>query len=1746
MAKKQDIQLRISAKNETTPAFNSVRKSYQNVQAGLKEFSEQAQKVEGTGKKAKAEAQALYNTLKNGLKAEDVKLAGVMDGLARGADSLGRSAKRNGAEIDYLQKRIERLNKIKARADVVVTSKTSAANAAAVARAEAATKLNDKLTRAKRSTKVAVEAGAAPEDLAKLREKERLIRAQIKANKELSASEKSLAMAQSRATGLSRATDTEISRKTRLLKLNEDIARQEARNARDSASADRRRREISKLEAMAPQQLAARGQRVPEGFTKYSSGFDRLAGAGLGMREAKQDAAGLEGALKGVANRLMAIAAVSTLVYTSLNQMGEVIGVFRNLQAFDSRMNFANSGDAAKTARDMDYVRASADKYGISLAKLTEDYARFAVAAQASGMKAKEVKVVFDGVMAAARVNKLTDDAISRSFYALQQMISKGTVSSEELRQQLGEAMPGAVAMFARALGYTSDTMGDFFKKLGDGQIMARDAVQKFGSFLSTEYAASVALAANSFEANLARFKSSIFDARAEFAKSGFMDGLSKGMAEVTAFFKSDAGKVWFRQLGQAAGSLVQAFAMIARYLPEIMIALSGLAAARVVSMTRGMIAGIAAAPTAAAVAGGAGVMGQSNPAQVGKATKAMQGLGKAVTGVGAALGGLPTLVAAVAVGGLMLWSNQNAQRLEKLSQQVDGGKALIREIQLAAQEAQGDVNAFASSLGTLRDMTKEQRATEMEGVRVAVVQTIDDLDSKINKGANANIDRNLSQDGLSFLNMAKRQRDIAAARQFESEIQAVRDQLVLGEKDAKAFGEAASEIGAKYKVPADIIAEIQSAATVFEMTAGGYKDVNNAAKVLNGTLDEQSAVMKEIADGSVVSDQMVEKYKEQADAVKRITENLKKLATEGSKLGQALSIEDEIAQSRAAIRSMHEDLKKTFDPVQYERLSARMAEAVQQNLSKIDGMSLNFTLSNSGVSTEYGSETAGYFRGQMPQASTPSSEAGQKIFNGLLERGLPEHLAKAFVINFQDESRLNPGIEESVANVHGTKGYGLGQWTGSRRTDLEKYAKSQSKPINDLEMQLDFLMTEVKGPERRAANEAMSADSVGKAADILVRKFFRPAKEHEVERSARYLRTGDDAVANLATDEERLDRPQIELSRTDQARIGTIDPFLKDLPKAISDPIAAAILASGREEELAKDNLFTATLAEGNIPDIVELLEDKGFGELATRIEESSAAAIAAASTTRRMEIYDEYQDLVKGLKNSFNGADLLEDGAMDRAVNERVSEVIKEVEALGGSLQELTGTTSDQAAKAAIAGEARIEAEKAFNAQLAEQAKKDAAAREKFIANAVDEEARTKQRADIEAMPDGQVKDRALAELKVKDMERTGNAALPSDVRASIAEAEFLRLQVATNEKLKKTADDDKKKAQEDRMEILQIELGQAEERLQFLRDQLAKARESGDAATERTVTDKIREEEAAVRSARDALIAYHTELATPQDRASAATLTRTSQSSVSLDTENLEAGQERVRESMRKTGDVISNSLTGSVSAFSQAVANGEGVWQSLAGAVKSAIAQMLIEIGQMIVQTIIANAIMTAMGFPPGGAQGAQGGMGGGGSGNMMGSFFGALFSAGMPTFHQGGVAGERGVRTSLADIASGGLRSNELIALVEEDEEIITRDDPRHRYNGGLKMKVRTYHSGGIAGMDADKVNRSIASTRTDLSKSVEMFQNPNSGASEPNVRVVNLFESSEMTNAGLSGPDGEKVVMNFVSKNRAKIRAMLK
>lgn len=135
------------------------------------------------------------------------------------------------------------------------------------------------------------------------------------------------------------------------------------------------------------------------------------------------------------------------------------------------------TGSTAVAAHDINFVKTVAQQAGLEFVNLATSYAKFTAAASVSGLTLNQTEKVFRGISLAASKMQLGTEQVNLTFLALEQMLSKGTVMTEELRRQLGDQLPGAFAIAAKAMDVSQAKLQDMLKK---GMIPAVEFVPKF------------------------------------------------------------------------------------------------------------------------------------------------------------------------------------------------------------------------------------------------------------------------------------------------------------------------------------------------------------------------------------------------------------------------------------------------------------------------------------------------------------------------------------------------------------------------------------------------------------------------------------------------------------------------------------------------------------------------------------------------------------------------------------------------------------------------------------------------------------------------------------------------------------------------------------------------------------------------------------------------------------------------------------------------------------------------------------------------------------------------------------------------------------------------------------------------------------------------------------------------------------------------------------------------------------------
>lgn len=153
-----------------------------------------------------------------------------------------------------------------------------------------------------------------------------------------------------------------------------------------------------------------------------------------------------------------AIFGVGTLIKKIVGAGEEMLSFERRLavlsnSVFKQTDQFKKLGSAQEAFKqEMKFLRTTALKTGQNFDTLGKAYIRMVPMAASAGIAISIVKDALIGTIGAGVVMGASNNEMKRAFIALGQVIGKGVLQMEELRQQLGEAMPNAMIIASDGL----------------------------------------------------------------------------------------------------------------------------------------------------------------------------------------------------------------------------------------------------------------------------------------------------------------------------------------------------------------------------------------------------------------------------------------------------------------------------------------------------------------------------------------------------------------------------------------------------------------------------------------------------------------------------------------------------------------------------------------------------------------------------------------------------------------------------------------------------------------------------------------------------------------------------------------------------------------------------------------------------------------------------------------------------------------------------------------------------------------------------------------------------------------------------------------------------------------------------------------------------------------------------------------------------------------------------------------------
>lgn len=249
-----------------------------------------------------------------------------------------------------------------------------------------------------------------------------------------------------------------------------------------------------------------------------SKSLDDMGEAGAGKA-----AEGLKKTQKGADEADKSVKSLSR----SVVNFGAVVAAFQlargfvamnlEFQAIQSTLTAA-TGDAAAAASEYQFLTEQANRLGLSIQALARPYAQLVAASKGTVLEGQATRDIFIAVAEAGSVLKWSASESERAMRAVQQMMSKGTISAEELRLQLGDVLPGAMQLAARAAGTTT---AEFQKMLANGEVLSGQFLPRFAEELRKTFGPGVEKSINSLSAEINRLKNNMFEFATAVGKAG-------------------------------------------------------------------------------------------------------------------------------------------------------------------------------------------------------------------------------------------------------------------------------------------------------------------------------------------------------------------------------------------------------------------------------------------------------------------------------------------------------------------------------------------------------------------------------------------------------------------------------------------------------------------------------------------------------------------------------------------------------------------------------------------------------------------------------------------------------------------------------------------------------------------------------------------------------------------------------------------------------------------------------------------------------------------------------------------------------------------------------------------------------------------------------------------------------------------------------------------------------------------------
>jgi tape measure domain-containing protein len=226
---------------------------------------------------------------------------------------------------------------------------------------------------------------------------------------------------------------------------------------------------------------------------------------------------------------LVALAAPKIIDFTR-QQGAAAMNEYIDANKQQTAMSYALGG-ATRGQQAYGYAKGVAKDLGIDQKSSIRGYSQLATATKGTSLEGQGAADLFEGLSSASTVLGLSADDTSGAMNALVQMMSKGKVQAEELRGQLGERIPGAFSLFAKAIGVSEAQLNKMMER---GEVIASATLPKFAAELKRTFGPDAANASQNMQSSMFRLQGQFQDLQVA-TMSAIAPALNEGISLVTS-----------------------------------------------------------------------------------------------------------------------------------------------------------------------------------------------------------------------------------------------------------------------------------------------------------------------------------------------------------------------------------------------------------------------------------------------------------------------------------------------------------------------------------------------------------------------------------------------------------------------------------------------------------------------------------------------------------------------------------------------------------------------------------------------------------------------------------------------------------------------------------------------------------------------------------------------------------------------------------------------------------------------------------------------------------------------------------------------------------------------------------------------------------------------------------------------------------------------------------------------------------